>query len=38
MTVLSLMDGTVMGSGVLFGLNASHSVVTERTFWGLPEV
>ena len=32
------MDGAVMGSGVLFGLNATHSVVTERTFWGLPEV
>ena len=38
MSVLSLMDGAVMGSGVLFGLNASNSVVTERTFWGLPEV
>ena len=36
--VVSLMDGAVMGSGVLFGLNATHSVVTERTFWGLPEV
>ena len=36
--VVSLMDGAVMGSGVLFGLNASHSVVTERTYWGLPEV
>ena len=32
------MDGAVMGSGVLFGLNATHSVVTERTYWGLPEV
>ena len=36
--VVTLMDGAVMGSGVLFGLNATHSVVTERTFWGLPEV
>ena len=36
--VVTIMDGAVMGSGVLFGLNATHSVVTERTYWGLPEV
>ena len=35
---VTIMDGAVMGSGVLFGLNATHSVVTERTYWGLPEV
>ena len=37
-TVLSLMDGLVMGSGTMFGLNSSHSLATERTVWALPEV
>ena len=37
-TVISLMDGASMGSGVLFGLNSSFSVATERTVWSIPEV
>ena len=36
--VVSLMDGAVMGSGTLFGLNSNWSVVTERSVWGIPEV
>ena len=36
--VVSLMDGAVMGSGALFGLNSNWSVVTERSVWGIPEV
>ena len=35
---VSLMDGVVMGSGALFGLNSNWSVVTERSVWGIPEV
>ena len=27
-----------MGSGVLFGLNSTFSVATERTVWSIPEV
>ena len=37
-TVVSLMDGASMGSGVLFGLNSTFSVATERTVWAIPEV
>ena len=36
--VVSLMDGASMGSGVLFGLNSTFSVATERTVWSIPEV
>ena len=37
-SVISLMDGASMGSGVLFGLNSTFSVATERTVWAIPEV
>ena len=36
--VVSLINGAVMGSGTMFGLNSTWSVVTERTMWSLPEV
>ena len=36
--VVSLMNGAVMGSGTMFGLNSTWSVATERTVWALPEV
>ena len=36
--VISMMDGVSMGSGVLFGLNSTFSVATERTVWSIPEV
>lgn len=36
--VVSLMNGTVMGSGAMFGLNSTWSVATERSVWALPEV
>ena len=36
--VVSLMNGTVMGSGTMFGLNSTFSVATERSVWALPEV
>ena len=36
--VVSLINGAVMGSGTMFGLNSTWSVVTERTMWALPEV
>jgi len=36
--VISFMDGVSMGSGVLFGLNSTFSVATERTVWSIPEV
>jgi len=36
--VISLINGAAMGSGTLFGLNSTWSVVTERSLWSLPEV
>ena len=36
--LISLMDGATIGSGVLYGLNTTFSVATERTIWSLPEV
>ena len=37
-TTVTIMDGLTMGSAVLFGLNSSYSVATERTVWATPEV
>ena len=36
--VISFMNGAAMGSGVLYGLNTTFSIATEKTVWSLPEV